>query len=255
VNGGPQPRRRPVGVAGPAIAALVVFAGLIALGKWQLDRKAWKEALIETLGQRLAAAPSGLPPPERWGGLDQAADEYRRVRFSAEIPPDQEALVFTSGSAFRPDVSGPGYWVFAPARLAGGGVVVVDRGFVPEGRQNKTTRAAGEVGGRLEMVGVMRWPEPAGWFMPAADPGHNLWFVRDPLAIARAKNWGEVAPFFIELESPVPPGGLPLPGPLKVNLPDDHLQYALTWFGLAAVLAISFAFWLRSRWREAAGAA
>ena len=86
--------------------------------------------------------------------------------------------------------------------------------------------------------------------MPAADPGHNLWFVRDPKAIAEAKNWGTVAPFFIELESPPPPGGLPLPGPLKVNLPDDHLQYALTWFGLAAVLAVCFAFWLRSRWRE-----
>jgi cytochrome oxidase assembly protein ShyY1 len=63
-----------------------------------------------------------------------------------------------------------------------------------------------------------------------------------------------VAPFFIELESPQAPGGLPRPGPLKVNLPDDHLQYALTWFGLATVLVVSFAFWLRSRWREGHGA-
>jgi surfeit locus 1 family protein len=129
-------------------------------------------------------------------------------------------------------------------------VVVVDRGFVPEGRQDKATRAAGEVAAEVAMVGVMRWPEQPGWFMPQADPGHNLWFVRDPSAIAHAKNWGEVAPFFIELESPVPPGGLPFPGPLRVELPNDHLQYAMTWFGLAAVLAVCFAFWLRSRWRE-----
>jgi cytochrome oxidase assembly protein ShyY1 len=239
---------------GPGIAALILLAGLIGLGKWQLDRKAWKEGLIATLGQRLAGVPAALPPPERWAGLDPAADEFRRVRFAAEFPPDAEALVYTSGSAFRPDVAGPGYWMFAPARLAGGGVVVVDRGFVPEGRQDKATRTEGAVAARAEMVGVMRWPEPPGWFMPAADPGHNLWFVRDPLAIARAKNWGEVAPFFIELESPLPPGGLPRPGPLAVNLPNDHLPYALTWFGLAAVLAVSFAFWLRSRWREEGGA-
>jgi surfeit locus 1 family protein len=244
--------RRLAGVVGPAIAALIVFALLLGLGNWQLDRKAWKEALIATLAQRLAAAPAQLPLPERWGGLDPAQDEYRRVQFTAELLPNEEALVFTSGSAFRPDVSGPGYWVFAPARLAGGGVVVVDRGFVPEGRQDRATRAAGEVAGRVDMVGVARWPESSSWFMPQPDPGHNLWFARDPTAIARAKNWGEVAPFFIELESPAPPGGLPLPGPLKLNLPDDHLQYAITWFGLAAVVAVSFAFWLRSRWQDSA---
>ena len=252
MNGRAQSRRALAGALGPAIAALIVFAGLIALGNWQLDRKVWKEGLIATLGQRLAAVPSELPPPQRWPSLDPAVDEFRRVRFAAEILPNEEALVFTSGSAFRPDVSGSGYWVFAPARLPGGGLMVVDRGFVPEGRQDRATRTQGEVAARIEMVGVMRWPEQPAWFMPQADPGHNLWFVRDPRAIAQAKNWGEVAPFFIELESPVPPGGLPRPGPLEVNLPDDHLQYAMTWFGLAAVLAVSFAFWLRSRWQERA---
>jgi surfeit locus 1 family protein len=250
VNADPQPRGPPAGVVGPGIAVLIVLAGLVALGNWQLDRKAWKEGLIATLGQRVSAAPAELPAPEAWPSLDPAVDEYRRVRFAAELLPNEEALVYTSGSAFRPDVTGPGYWAFAPARLPGGGLIVVDRGFVPEGRQDKATRVAGEVAARLDMVGVMRWPESAGWFLPQADPSHNLWFVRDPKAIAQAKNWGEVAPFFIELESPQPPGGLPRPGPLKVELPNDHLQYAMTWFGLAAVLAISFAFWLRSRWRE-----
>jgi surfeit locus 1 family protein len=251
VNLPPQPRPPTAGVVAPAIAVLIVLAGLIGLGSWQLDRKAWKEGLIETLGQRLAAVPSDLPPPHSWAGLAAAQDEFRRVRFAAELVPNEEALVFTSGSAFRPDVSGSGYWVFAPARLAGGGVIVVDRGFVPEGRQDKATRTEGEVATVIDMVGVMRWPEQPGWFMPPGDPGHNLWFVRDPLAIAQAKKWGEVAPFFIELESPPPPGGLPRPGKLLVSLPNDHLQYAMTWFGLAIVLAACFAFWLRSRWQEA----
>jgi surfeit locus 1 family protein len=243
-------RGRRGGVVVPAILTLILVAGLIALGIWQINRKAWKEALIETLTQRLAAAPSELPPPSRWAELTQAEDEYRRVRFTAELVPGEDALIFTSGSTFRPDVSGPGYWVFAPARLAGGNTVVVDRGFLPNGQQDPAARDDKAADAPLEMVGVMRWPEPSAWFTPAPEPGHNLWFVRDQLSIAKAKNWGEVAPFFIELESPRPPGGLPIPGPLKATLPDNHLQYAIIWFSLAAVVATSFGFWLRGRLHE-----
>jgi len=241
-------------VVGPGIAVLIVVATLLGLGKWQLDRKVWKENLIHSLQARLTTAPSELAPPARWSDLTAAGDEFRRVRLAAEFIPDTEALVFTSGSTFRPDVAGPGYWVFAPARLAGGGLVVVDRGFVPEGRQDQATRSQGNLSGPLDLIGVMRWPELPGWFTPQAEPARNLWFVRDPQAIARAKGWGEVAPFFIELEGPQPPGGLPQAGPLQVNLPDDHLQYALTWFGLATVVAASFVFWLASRRRAAKGA-
>jgi surfeit locus 1 family protein len=240
-----DPGGRRGGVVVPAILTLIVLAGLIGLGSWQINRKAWKEALIETLAQRLAAAPSDLPPPQRWGELNQGEDEYRHVRFTAGLVPGEDALIFTSGSTFRPDVSGPGYWVFAPAKLAGGGAVVVDRGFLPNGEGDPAARDAPAPGAPAEMVGVMRWPETSAWYTPAPEPGHNLWFVRDQLAIAKAKNWGEVAPFFIELESPQPPGGLPIPGPLEPTLPNDHLQYAIIWFSLAAVLAISFGFWLR----------
>jgi len=234
-----------------AVAALVTFVGL---GTWQIQRKAWKEALIDTLEQRLSAAPLELPPRERWARLEPASDEFRRVKLSAAFEPDTEALVYASGSAMRSDVSGPGYWVFTPARLATGGLVVVNRGFVPEGRQGRATRAAGEIAGPIDLIGVMRWPETRGFFVPNDDPGRNLWFVRDPAAIAAAKGWGEVAPFFIELESPQPPGGLPRVGALKVNLHNEHLQYAITWYGLAVVTVVMFVFWLRAR-RRAAGAA
>jgi cytochrome oxidase assembly protein ShyY1 len=94
----------------------------------------------------------------------------------------------------------------------------------------------------------MRWPEPRGWFAPADDPAHSLWFVRDQRAMAQAKGWGEVAPFFVELETPSGAGVLPQSGRLNVNLRNEHLQYAITWYGLAAVLAISFGFWVRSRY-------
>jgi surfeit locus 1 family protein len=234
----------------PAMATLIMLAALIALGIWQINRKAWKEGLVDTLTQRLAAPPSDLPAPAHWAELNQAADEYRRVRFTAALVPGEDALIFTSGSTFRPDVEGPGYWVLAPARLPGGGTVVVDRGFLPNGEGDPAARDRGTPAAPLEMVGVMRWPEPSAWFTPAGEPGRNLWFVRDQLGIAKAKNWGEVAPFFVELESPRPPEGLPIPGPLKATLPNDHLQYAIIWFSLAAVVATSFALWLRGRLRE-----
>jgi cytochrome oxidase assembly protein ShyY1 len=245
LNAGPRGRRS--GVVLPAIFTLIIVSILAGLGKWQIDRKAWKEALIATLTERLAAAPAELPPPERWAELHPETDEFRRVRFAAELMPGQEALIFTSGSSFRPDVSGPGYWVFAPARLPGGGVIVVDRGFAPQGWQDEAAHEASAAAAPVEMVGYLRWPETPSWLTPAPEPGHNLWFLRDQRLIAQAKNWGEVAPFYIDLERPQPSGGVPVPGPLAVTLPNDHLQYAITWFGLAAVVTIAFGFWLRGR--------
>ena len=231
----------------PALFALAAFVTFVGLGSWQVQRKAWKEALIASLEQRLSAAPVDLPPRERWGQLDPAEDEFRHVKFSAAFVPGAEALVYAGSSALRSDVSGPGYWVLAPARLPAGGLVVVNRGFVPEGRQDPATRSGGEVAGNAELVGVMRWPEPRGTFSPKDQPERNLWFVRDPVAIASAKGWGDAAPFFIELESPQSPGGLPRAGALRVNLRNEHLQYAITWYGLAVVVVVMFAFWLRAR--------
>jgi surfeit locus 1 family protein len=241
-------RRR--GLLVPALFTLVGLVLLIGLGVWQLERKAWKEALIDAIARRVNAPPVPLPPPQRWATLDAAHNEFTRVTFRAAFEHDREARVFAGASAFRPDVSGTGYWVFAPARLSDGARVVVNRGFVPEANKDPATRAAGLVTGPVEIVGVLRWPEHAGAFTPAGDPARNLWFARDQLAIAAAKGWGNVAPFYVEQEAPVPPGGLPQPGKLVVNLPNNHLQYALTWFSLAAVLVAVFVGYVRTRWRE-----
>jgi surfeit locus 1 family protein len=228
------------------LAALAIF---VALGTWQLQRKPWKEALIQTLEQRLSAAPVDLPAPQGWPALDPSTNEFRRVKFSAVLDPRAPALVYTPGSTVRADVSGPGYWVLAPARNVAGGVIVVDRGFVPQGRQDAASSPVAEPGQSVEIIGVMRWPEPRGFFTPADDPAHNLWFVRDPLAIADAKHWGKVAPFLVELEAPPAPGGLPRAGALKPALRNEHLQYAMTWYGLAAVVVVMFVVWLRAHRR------
>jgi surfeit locus 1 family protein len=244
----PQTRQRSwLGLLLPAVLAFIV---LIGLGTWQVERKAWKEALIAALTERLAAPPQALPAPSTWPNLDPADDEYRRVTFTAQFDHTAEALIYGAASAFRPDVSGPGYWVFTPARLSDGSLVMVNRGFVPEDRKDAKSRADGQVLAPVDITGALRWPDTRHWFTPADDAAHNLWFSRDPQAIAAAKGLGAVAPFFVEMEAPVPPGGLPSPGKIVVNLPDNHLQYAITWYGLAAALVgvfAAFAFGSRRR--------
>jgi surfeit locus 1 family protein len=231
----------------PVLFTVAAFAAFVGLGTWQLQRKTWKETLIATLDRRLAAPPVDLPLAGQWGALDPVQDEFRRVKFTASFVPGAEALVYASGSALRSDVSGLGYWVLAPARLASGGLVVVNRGFIPEALRDAARRPGTSLAGESELVGVMRWPEARGIFSPKDDPARNLWFVRDPGAIASAKGWGDVAPFLVELESPPPPGGVPKPGALRANLRNEHLQYAITWYALALVVVVMFALWVRSR--------
>ena len=150
--------------------------------------------MIAALTERLAAPPAALPPPATWPRLDPARDEYRRVTFTATFDHGKEALIYAAASAFRPDVSGPGYWIFTPARLPDGGTVIVNRGFVPEARKDAASRTAGQIAGAVEIVGVMRWPDARHWFSPADDPLHNMWFTRDPLAIAAAKGLNRAWP-------------------------------------------------------------
>jgi surfeit locus 1 family protein len=103
--------------------------------------------------------------------------------------------------------------------------------------------------GEVEIVGALRWPEEGTYFTPGDEPANNVWYRRDPASIAAAKNWGAVAPFYIEQEAPQLLGA-PKAGPLVVKLPNNHLQYAVTWFGLAGALAAVYLVWLRSRLRR-----
>jgi surfeit locus 1 family protein len=234
------------------VYAAVGVVILVGLGIWQLDRRVWKQNLILTLNTRLSRAPEDLPPRASWPRLLAEGNEYSRVTFPAEFLDGQEALVYTAGSPLRPDVKGPGYWVIAPAQLAGGSIVLVNRGFVPLDAKDPSTRPAGNSHGTIEIVGVLRWPETRGLFTPADDVKGNVWYLRDPKAIAAAKKWASAAPFYIDQEAPVPPGGWPKPGKLAVELPDNHLQYAITWFGLALALAGVYVVWLAGRLRRRA---
>jgi cytochrome oxidase assembly protein ShyY1 len=248
------PRRR---VAGFGIFTLAMVALLVGLGVWQLQRRVEKHALIAALTERLAAAPGSLPSPAQWQALKSSQDEFRRVTFATTYAPLPDAMVYSSGSAVRDDVSGPGTWAFLPAQLADGNTVVINTGFVQNTMQDRSQqdRAVGRLitGDPVELTGYIRFPESAGTLTPPESMAKRLWFTRDHRAMARALGWGEadkaVAPFYIDLETPAPESGIPKPGALSVRLKDDHLQYAITWFALAFAVVIAFGVWWRGQRR------
>ena len=251
-------RRR--GIAGFAIFTLVMVALFVGLGVWQLQRRVEKHALIAALTERLAGIPGPLPSPAQWSALTPAGDEFRRVSFAATYEPRPDAMVYSSGSAVRDDISGPGTWTFVPARVASGESVVINTGFVQNTMQDRAQqdRAVTRLitNSPVMLTGYIRFPESAGSLTPPENLAKRLWFTRDHLAMARALGWGEggrqVAPFYVDLEQPMPPSGIPKPGPLEVHLKDDHLQYAITWFGLAGAVVIAFGIWLRAQRRASA---
>ncbi|MBR0690394.1 SURF1 family protein [Bradyrhizobium manausense] len=238
-------------VAGFMLFTLLLTAAFVALGLWQLQRRATKHELIAALTERLATAPVALPPPAQWAVLTPARDEFRRVSFTATYAALPDAMVYSSGSAVRKDASGPGTWAFLPARLAGGEIVVIDAGFVENTMQDRGVedRAVKKLvtGAPVALTGYLRFPEAPGWLTPAENRDKRLWFVRDHQAIASTLRWGAVAPFYVDLEQPAPENGIPRPGALDVHLKDDHLQYAITWFALAGAVLIAFAVWVRTR--------
>jgi surfeit locus 1 family protein len=166
-------------------------------------------------------------------------------------------MVYSSGSAVRDDISGPGTWAFLPARLSSGETVVINTGFVQNTMQDRAQedRAVKPLvsGEAVTLTGYLRFPEKAGALTPSENPTNRLWFTRDHLAMARALGWDKqgspLAPFYIDLEAPAPASGIPKPGPLDVHLKDDHLQYAITWFSLAGAVMIAFAVWWRAQRR------
>jgi surfeit locus 1 family protein len=248
-------RRR--NVAGFGIFTLAMVAVFVGLGVWQLQRRVEKHALIAALTERLAAAPGSLPSPSQWGSLTPAQDEFRRVSFKATYDSRPDAMVYSSGSSVRDDISGPGTWAFLPARLPGRETVVINAGFVQNTMQDRgqQDRAVARLitNEPVTLTGYIRFPETAGLLTPSENPAKRLWFTRDHLAMARALGWNEggrpLAPFYIDLEQPVPSSGIPKPGPLEIHLKDDHMQYAITWFGLAGAVVIAFAVWLRAQRR------
>ncbi len=219
----------------PAAFTALMGALLVGLGLWQLQRLTWKTAIVARIEARAQAPTQPLPPPSSWPGLRPDDYEYRRVTLRGRYDHEREALVF------RGTAAGPGFFVLTPLRLTEGGTVIVNRGFVPTNRADPASRRDGQAPGVVAVTGLMRPPESRNPFTPTDDPATGRYFTRDPALIARHFALAEAAPFSVDADATAVPGGWPRGGTTEVATPNNHLSYALTWFGLAAGLLAVFA--------------
>ena len=208
-----------------AVPALLV---LIGLGAWQVQRMHEKEALLATIAERMGAPETPvddvllLPVPDM---------EWRRVSTKGRFLHDKEAYVYATEFDL-----GLGVHVLTPLVMDDGGTVLVDRGFVPLASKVPETREAGQVDGDIAVSGIVRLEGERNFFTPAADEDQRMWYSRDIGGIARTLGLMLSAPIVIVADQPANPGGLPRFAGYRVDIPNNHLQYAFTWFGLAATL-------------------
>lgn len=220
----------------PALASLIALAILIGLGTWQLQRKAWKESLVQQIEARAYGEPGAIVPEAEWSTWRADHDEFRKVRVTGTFIHDLEVPVYGLAPGERQGAPLQGYYILTPLRLPSGGIVMVNRGFVPTDLKDPASRAQAQPKGEVTITGLVRAPEVTNVFTPKNDPSRNLWFARNPQAIAEARGLERVAPFLIDADATANPGGWPRGGQTPLNLPNNHLQYALTWYGLALTL-------------------
>ncbi|MGQ0672176.1 MAG: SURF1 family protein [Hyphomicrobium sp.] len=230
----------------PTAMTVLALPILLALGSWQLDRLAWKEGLIASIAERVSQPPIGLGEANR-RFLDTGEAEYVRVRARGRFHHDKERYLY----APDPD-RGPGFQVITPFEVAGDGAILfVNRGWVPDALKEPALRAAGQAAGEVEVTGLLRRPESPGAFTPDNDPVRNLWYWRDFSGMFKASFENTERPYipmFLDAEAG-PPGTWPQGGTTRVALPNRHLEYAITWFGLAGALAAVYAAYVAGRLR------
>ncbi|WP_027687691.1 SURF1 family protein [Rhizobium leguminosarum] len=222
-----------------AVCLILLAAALAALGTWQVERLAWKRDLIARVDQRVHAPPVPAPARADWNKVNATDDEYRRVTAGGTLANDKETLVYASTAL------GPGYWVMTPLTLADGTSILINRGFVPTDRRDPTSRREGQLSGPVEITGLMRMTEPKGSLLQSNDVAADRWYSRDVAAIAEKRGVGVVAPYFIDADAAANPGGLPVGGLTIIDFPNNHLVYAITWYGLAAMVLALLVFILR----------
>ncbi|NTS65666.1 SURF1 family protein [Sphingomonas sp. HHU CXW] len=216
----------------PLALGAVAIALLIALGVWQVERRAWKLSLIAQVERRLAAAPIAAPGPAVWPTISKD-DAYTRVAVVGHYRPNADTYTQAANEY------GSGYWVLTPLDT-GGWTLLVNRGFVLSAERGRHPAPTGE----QRVTGLLRITEPGGGFLRSNDPAADRWYSRDVSAIAAKRGLAHVAPYFIDADARG--SGWPRGGLTVVRFPNNHLVYALTWFGLAALVAFLLARSLRN---------
>jgi surfeit locus 1 family protein len=217
----------------PTVFSVPVLLMLLGLGSWQIERLFWKRELIAQRQAALAAAPVTAPR-----SLEEARGlEFRHVTDEGVFVHGKEIFLGATSEAGR-----NGYQVLTPLQEPSGRIVFVNRGFIPAELKDPAKRSAGQIAGAVVVEGLLRLPpvkKPA-WFLPDNRADLNYWFWVDLPAMASADKLDRVAPFYIDADATPNPGGWPKGGVTRLELPNDHLQYAITWFSLAVALIVVY---------------
>jgi len=227
------------------ITVLIALAILISLGTWQVERLHWKEGLLADIAERRAAAPVPLADIETMAA--QGGDiEYRTVTATGRYINNKERHFFATWRGQT------GYYIYTPLQLADGRYLFVNRGFVPYENKEPEMRMQGQLTGQQTVTGLARakLPRKPSSLVPDNDVAKNIFYWKDLDVMASSVDLdkGSVVPFFVDADSTPNPAGFPIGGVTQVDLPNDHLQYAFTWYGLAAVLLVVVAIsWFRPR--------
>jgi surfeit locus 1 family protein len=231
------------------IVFMLALTGLfVVLGIWQVNRLAWKEGLIAEVTARLDQPAYDLPPPDQWPSLDLTTFDFHPVKVSGQYLADKTVLVFTSlGDDAKGKYSGPGYWVMTPFTADDGGIVFINRGFVPQTQASAFSSGNTVPKGHLSIIGIAVEAEAAGAFTPGPDIARHVEWVRDPVRLATMA--GLSAPVIgLTIDAPAgTTGALPQGGETTIAFPNNHLGYAFTWFGFAILTPCLLAAWI---WRQ-----
>jgi surfeit locus 1 family protein len=215
----------------PSVFTGVAVVMLLQLGNWQLERLHWKRVLLQDIAAHMALPPAPFPDAIQ----NQGDWAYRPVTATGVFDHAHEIYLFAAGQ----NGGGAGYQVITPLKRDGGGVILVSRGWVPTGHKDPATRKAGQTPGRVTVTGLIRFSEKGNFFSPAHKPGENIWYVRDIPAMAGYLGLAPAAAL-IEADGSPNPGGWPKGGQTIIDIPNNHLDYALTWYGLALVLLVIY---------------
>jgi len=229
----------------PTLITIPALVVMVALGTWQLQRLEWKTDLLDRIDARITGEAVPLPA----GGLSPAEWEYRRVTVTGQYLPDQEFHLLATSMR-----GNPGYHLISPmARSEDGSRILISRGWIPSDLKEAASRPGSEPPqGEVTVTGVVRLPWEQGAFVAENVPGNNIWFWPDLQAMA-AELGDPVAPYMIYLDrSTEAPDAYPIGGQTRVNIPNNHLEYALTWYGFALALAGIYVVWHRRRAAELA---
>jgi surfeit locus 1 family protein len=244
-------RLKGAGLLWPTAFAIAALAVLVGLGTWQLQRRQWKEALIAKIAARVKAEPASLASVLRTSA--EGGDvEYTHVVARGRFHHDKERYLYA------PAKSGLGWHVYTPLEFAPRRMVWVNRGFVPDELKRPQSRPGGDApDGQAGIAGIVRLPPQPGLFTPQNDSARNLWHWPDAAAMtasAFASQPVEAAPFTIDTDSAPGSDAWPRGGTTRIDLPNRHLEYAVTWYGLALTLIGVYGAFAIGRWRKPGGA-